>query len=176
MSCSMAWMVHVCILKFLNRKTRVSFWERASGIERRKASLFESLRRVCHPLWQSGPILTAKGSNQALGKTCMCQSWSKKEQQERWGFWKQGGAREGRWVVGQAGGRWSRCEQSWGWASRKDTVPSMTPLQPGAGGGGKENRNNIKLEADLTHSPAGNHTVNRLCSDGQPTTHPDKMF
>lgn len=94
----------VCMLIFLKRKERVSFWGRASGIERRKASLYESLRRVCHQLRQSGTMLTAKGSNQVLGETCMSQSLSKKEEQERWGLWKQGGAREGGWVVGQAGG------------------------------------------------------------------------
>ena len=31
-------------------------------------------------------------------------------------------------------------------------------------GGGRENRNNIKSQAVLTHSPAGHHTVNRLYS------------
>lgn len=152
----------VCMLKFLNRKTRVSFWGRASGIERRKASLFESLRRVCHPLWQSGPILTAKGSNQALGETCMCQSWSEKEEQERWGLWRQGGAREGGWVVGQAGGGAdvSRAEDELHAKTQSHRCLRYSLEQEG---GGKENRNNI------THSPAGHHTVHRLCSDKQPT-------
>lgn len=36
-------------------------------------------------------------------------------------------------------------------------------------GGGRENRNNIKSQAILTHSPAGHHTFNRVCSDRQPT-------
>lgn len=76
----------VCMLKFLNRKTRVSFCGRASGIERRKASLYESLRRVCHPLWLSGPMLAAKGSDQMLGRNMyVSELEQKKKEQERWG-------------------------------------------------------------------------------------------
>ncbi len=75
----------VCMFKLLNRKTRVSFCGRASGIKRRKASLYESLRHVCHPLWISGQILAAKGSDQALGKTCMCRSWSRRRRSEKGG-------------------------------------------------------------------------------------------
>lgn len=55
----------VCMSKFLNRK--VTFWGRASGIERRKASLFESLLCDLSPTLAKWAILTTKGSNQALG-------------------------------------------------------------------------------------------------------------
>lgn len=51
---------------------------------------------------------------------------------------------------GEAGGGGSGADVSRaedGPASRKDAVPSMPLLQPGAGRGGEENRDKIKLQA-----------------------------
>lgn len=75
--CSLRWVAawhEWCCMHVEIPQQKDNRW-RASGIERRKASLFESLRRVCHPLWQSEPILAAKGSNRAFGERCMCHSW-----------------------------------------------------------------------------------------------------
>lgn len=53
----------VCML-IPQQKTTDAVWRRTSGIERRKASLFKSLRHFSHPL---GPkwvkIVAAKGSD-----------------------------------------------------------------------------------------------------------------
>lgn len=72
------------------------------------------------------------------------------------------------WVGGQAGGGAdvSRAEDELHAKTQSHRCLRYSLEQEG---GGKENRNNIKLEAVLTHSPAGHHTVNRLCSDRQPT-------
>lgn len=92
------------------------------------------------------------------------------------GLWKQGGVKKGGvgWVVGQAGrqaGRWagggadvSRAEDELHAKTQSHRCLRYSLEQEG---GGKENRNIIKFEEILTHSPAGHHTVTRLCSDSQ---------
>lgn len=56
----------VCML-IHQQKTTGAVWRRTSGIERRKASLFKSLRRFSHPL---GPkwvkIVATKGSDKGI--------------------------------------------------------------------------------------------------------------
>lgn len=101
----------------------------------------------------------------------MCQSWSKEEEQERfgwgWGLQKEGcesrvaqERRQGGWVGRQAGGSGADVSRA------EDELHAKTQSHRCLGysleqeGGGKENRNIIKLEAVLTHSPAGHHTVN----------------
>lgn len=81
--------------------------------------------------------------------------------------------RAGRWVGGWVGGQGgsgadvSTAED--GRASRKDAVPSMLLLQPGAGRGGEENRDKIKLQARSAHSSAAaNRLTNRQSFSAQP--------
>lgn len=71
------------------------------------------------------------------------------KKQERWG--KRGG-----WVGG--GADVSRAEDE---LHAKTQSHRCLRYSLERGGGRKENRNNIKSEAVLTHSPAGHHIVNR---------------
>lgn len=78
------------------------------------------------------------------------------------GLRKQGGAGE----CGRAGGAdVSRAEDELHAKTQSHRCLRYSLEQEG---GGKENKNNIKLQAVLTHSPAGHHTVNRLRLDRQP--------
>lgn len=58
----------------------------------------------CHPLWQSGPILTAKGSNQALEGKMYVLDLERKEGARKVGGVEAGWGKRGR-VGGRAGGR-----------------------------------------------------------------------
>lgn len=71
----------------------------------------------------------------------------------RWG--------ESRWVGGQGGSGADVSRAEDGRASRKDAVPSVPLLQPGAGRGGGENRDKIKLQAGSAQSHAAARAANR---------------
>lgn len=66
------------------------------------------------------------------------------------------------WVGGQGGSGADVSRAEDGRASRKDAVPSMPLLQPGAGRGKEENRDKIKLQASSAHSPAAAHAASKL--------------
>lgn len=132
------------MLKSLNIKTSGAMWRRASGIQWRKASLFESLRRACLPLCQSGLIHTAKGSNWAFRERWMCHIWRSR---------KSGGCENkvGQEQVGsEADVSWAEDELHVNTQSHRCLLTAWSRK-----GEREENRNNIKLKGILTKSSAG---------------------
>lgn len=78
-----------------------------------------------------------------------------------WGESGRAGGWMGGWVGGQGGSGADVSRAEDGRASRKDAIPSMPLLQPGAGRGKEENREKIKLKVSSAHSPAAAQAANR---------------
>lgn len=156
MSCSMTWIMLQTCWETTGAGLETGFRQFAE----KKASLFESLFAPL-PFWQGGRMIAATervrpgiwGKDEVCAHVVAGETGKVHVVKARWG--------ESRWVGGQGGSGADVSRAEDGRASRKDAVPSMPLLQPGAGRGGGENRDKIKLQAGSAQSHAAARAANR---------------
>lgn len=167
MTCSMTWIMLQTCWKTTEAGLEKGFRHTAE----KKASLIESLQLAWLPFWQRGDDRGhrkgPKGPLEQRWSTCV-EAWETGKVEVVKAGWGESG-QVGGWVGGQGGSGADVSTAEDGWASRKNAVPSMPLLQPGAGRGGEENRDKIKLQARSAHSSAAaNRLTNRQSFSAQP--------